>query len=106
MITIYTTKNRSMNHRSDRVFFENDRHMLLPPIAQFNSCAVCMQNLIRKCRGVGVYHRVDVGFVSESYGCVCVGWVDRARLDSDVGPVVTRPSDDDENDDAEETRAR
>ena len=57
----------------------------------------------------GVYHRVDVGFVSESYGCaVALSMAtDRARFRFLPTSVVTRRSDADEtDDDAEETRAR
>ena len=58
----------------------------------------------------GVYHRVDVGFVSESYGCavaLSMATDRRARFRFLPTSVVTRRSDDDEtDDDAGETRAR
>ena len=76
----------------------------------------------------GVYRRVDGGFVSESYGCMygmetfshdssripldwpraacrMVAGIRTRRPRRTRTSVVTRPSDDDEND-AEETRAR
>ena len=85
-------------------------NVMLPPIAHINSCAVCIGNSCRDSNARGVYHRVDVGFVSESYGCAVASSMatDRARFRFLPTSVVTRRSDDDEtdDDDAEETRAR